>query len=96
VAPRFRATETNATKLPTSPTTGSELAPLPGVTPSAEETKYVVGMHVGAIVSGVTPSQILRTYTCGVMPSAVVTPVTRFVASDTNATYCPSGLSEGL
>ena len=46
-------------------------------------------------VNGVTPEQIVRRYTSGVTPSTVA-PETRFVASETNATNCPSGLMTGL
>src|SRR5262249_24933946 len=55
------------------------------------EAKNVVGEHV---VLG-TPPHVVRTKTCGVTPSNVAFD-TRFVASDTKATNCPSGLITGL
>ena len=91
VAPRFRAVDTNAITDAALEIDGAELAPFPGVVPSGVETKNVVGEHV---VLG-TPPHVLRTKTCGVTPSNV-TLDTRFVASDTKATNCPSGLITGL
>jgi hypothetical protein len=43
----------------------------------------------------VTPPHVLRTNTWGVTPSKVALD-TRFVATDTKATNCPSGLITGL
>ena len=45
VAPRLLAEEANATKSPSLAIAGLELAPVPGVVPSAVETRYVVGIH---------------------------------------------------
>ena len=91
VAPRFRAVDTNAITDAALEMDGAELGPFPGVVPSGVETKNVVGEHV---VLG-TPPQVLRTKTCGVTPSNVAFD-TRFVASDTKATNCPSELITGL
>jgi hypothetical protein len=91
VAPRFRAVDTNAITDAALEIDGAELGPFPGVVPSGVETKNVVGEHV---VLG-TPPHVLRTKTWGVTPSNV-TFDTRFVASDTKATNCPSGLITGL
>jgi len=90
VAPRFRAVDTNAIKDAAVEIDGAELGPLPGVLPSGVETRNVVGEHV--VVA--TPPHVLRTKTWGVTPSNVALD-TRFVASDTNATNCPSGLITG-
>lgn len=91
VAPRFRAVDTNAITDAALEMDGAELAPFPGVVPSAVETKNVVGEHVVLA----TPPHVLRTKTCGVTPSNVAFD-TRFVASDTKATNPPSGLITGL
>jgi hypothetical protein len=91
VAPRFRAVDTNAITDAAIEIDGAELGPFPGVVPSGVETKNVVGEHV---VVG-APPHVLRTKICGVTPSNV-TLDTRFVASDTKATNCPSGLITGL
>src|SRR5262249_8618960 len=90
-APRFRAVDTNAITDAAVEMDGAELAPFPGVVPSGVETKNVIGEHV---VLG-TPPHVVRTKTCGVTPSNVAFD-TRFVASDTKATNCPSGLITGL
>jgi hypothetical protein len=60
VAPRFVAVDSNETNRPVFAIAGCELAPLAGVTPSGEETRNVVGMHVGFCVNGVTPAQMVR------------------------------------
>ena len=91
VAPRLRAVDMNAITDAELEMDGSELGPFPGVVPSGVETKNVVGEHV---VLG-TPPQVLRTKIWGVTPSNVAFD-TRFVARDTKATNCPSGLITGL
>jgi hypothetical protein len=91
VAPRFLAVDTKATKSPPDAIEGAELAPLPGVVPSAVETRNVVGEQVVLV----TPLHVSRTKTCGVTPSNVAFE-TRLVASDTNATKRESGLITGL
>ena len=91
VAPKFRAVDMNAITDAELESDGAELGPFPGVVPSGVETKNVVGEHV---VLG-TPPQVVRTKIWGVTPSNVAFD-TRFVASDTKATSCPSGLITGL
>jgi hypothetical protein len=96
VAPRFVAVEVNEINNPSTEIAGLELGPLPNVTLSGVETRYVVGTQVpGFVVTIVAMRQVSRIYTCGVMPFAVIL-VTRFVASETNATYSPSALTAGL
>jgi hypothetical protein len=91
VAPRFRAVDTNATTAAELEIDGAELGPFPGVVPSGVETRNVIGEHVVLV----TPPHVLRTNTWGVTPSKVALD-TRFVATDTKATNCPSGLITGL
>jgi hypothetical protein len=91
VAPRLLAVETKATKAPLDAIDGAELGPFPGVVPSGVETRKVVGEQV---VLG-TPSHVSRTKICGVTPSNVALE-TRFVASETKATYRESELITGL
>lgn len=91
VAPRFRAADTNAITDAALEIEGAELGPFPGVAPSGVETRNVVGVQVVLT----TPPHVLRTNTWGVTPSKVALD-TRFVASDTKATNCPSGLITGL
>lgn len=91
VAPRFRAVDTKAITDAALEIDGAELGPFPGLVPSGVETRNVVGEHV---VLG-TPPHVLRTKICGVTPSKV-TFDTRFVASETKATNCPSELITGL
>jgi hypothetical protein len=95
VAPRLVAKEAKATNKPVFEMAGCELAPLPGVVASGVETRYVVGVQDAFGAVGGTALQVLRMYTCGVRPSTL-TSRTRFVASETNATYCPSELITGL
>lgn len=97
VEPKFVAVDVNETNNPSSEMDGLELGPLPNVAPSGVETRYVVGTHAPdvMVVWFVVILHVLRMYTCGVVPFAVML-VTRFVASETNATYWPSGLTTGL
>src|SRR5260370_31121544 len=97
VEPRFLPVDVKETNNPSSDIDGLELTPFPNVAPSGVDTRYVVGTHVPevVVVGVVVILQVLRMYTCGWMPSAVMF-ATRFVASETNATYCPSGLITGL
>ena len=80
-APKFVEVETKATKAAPDAMDGLELAPLPGVTPSAEDTRKVVGEQVTVT----TPLHVSRTKICGVTPSKVAFE-TKFVATDTKAT----------
>src|SRR5580693_4541526 len=88
VEPKFAAVEVKETNNPCSEIDGFELTPFPKVAPSGVDTRYVVGTHVPevVVVGVVVILQVLRMYTCGWMPSAVMF-VTRFVASETKATY---------
>ena len=97
VEPKFVAVEVNDTNNPSSEIEGFELGPLANVAPSGVETRYVVGTQEPDVIVVWTVAilQVLRMYTCGVMPSAVMFD-TRLVASETNATYSPSGLTTGL
>ena len=96
-ASRFVAVDVKETNSPSSEIDGFELTPFPKVALSGVDTRYVVGTHVpGEVVVGVVVIlQVLRMYACGWMPSAVMFD-TRFVASEMNATYCPSELITGL
>ena len=58
VAPRLLAEDANATKSPSLPIAGFELAALPGVVPSAVETRYIVGTH--PVEAGGTRLHVLR------------------------------------
>ncbi len=49
---RLLADDTNATYVPPWETAGCPLGALPGVTPSGDETRYVVGTHVDVVVLG--------------------------------------------
>ena len=80
-APKFVEVETKATKAAPDAMDGLELAPLPGVTPSAEDTRKVVGEQVTVT----TPLHVSQTNICGVTPSKVAFE-TKFVATDTKAT----------
>lgn len=91
VAPKFDAIDVNETNDPEADIEGFELTPFPGVIPSGVDIKKVVGVHD----SETTPPHVSRRNTCGVTPSSV-TFETRFVANETNATHCPSGLIAGL
>jgi hypothetical protein len=96
VAPRFVAEDANDTYKPVFDMDGYRLAAFPGVVPSGVETRYVVGTHAVVDTVVVAQSDKSDTKTCGVWPSRVVRPDTRFVASETKATYRPSGLITGL
>jgi hypothetical protein len=95
VAPRFVAEDVKDTYRPVFDMDGFELGAFPGVVPSAVETRYVFGEHV-YVDPEVAQADKSVTKTCGVRPSRVPRPETRLVASETNATYRPSGLIMGL
>src|SRR5580692_8280668 len=62
VDPRFVAVEVKETKSPSSEMEGLELSPLPNVTPSGVETRYVAGtqLFVGEVVTIVAMLQVLK------------------------------------
>ena len=61
--PKLFAVDTNDTYVPVLPIDGCELAPFPGMIPSGDDTRYVVGVHVVVVdggVRGVVPLQMVR------------------------------------
>ena len=62
---RLLAVDAKATNVPTFPIAGCELGAFPGVVPSGEDTRYVVGAHAVVVLvedcdNGVAPSHIVR------------------------------------